>query len=74
MGWLPEYTLVIFALISFATGQQSDCFCGKTYSCAFPFQDISEILKVGIASTDDRMTQFEGWNVRARVDFVGCVH
>ena len=36
---------------------------GDVHSCGFMFENITKSLKVGIAATNERMTQFEGRNI-----------
>ena len=48
--------------------------CGGTYSCTFPFENVSEVLEIRVASAHDRMSKLEGWDVCTCVNLVGCVH
>jgi len=46
----------------------------ETYSCALPLEYIAEVLEVRVPPADDGVSELEGWNIRARVDFIGGVH
>lgn len=40
----------------------------------FPLEDIAEVFKVRVSTTDDRMLQLESRDVGAADDFIGSVH
>jgi hypothetical protein len=44
------------------------------YAGGLSLQDVAEVLEVAVAAADDRVAQFEGGDIGARVDFVGGVH
>ncbi len=37
-------------------------------------EDVAEVFEVGVAATDRGVTQLEGGDVGAALDFVRCVH
>ena len=41
---------------------------------ALALEDVAEVFEVAVPPTDDGVAQFEGGNIGARVDLVGCVH
>jgi len=74
-----EESLQAFAAVLDHVVREAVCedFAGERwdgYSCAFPFEDVSEVFEVGIASADDGVPELESWDVGARVDFIGGVH
>jgi len=50
---------------------------GQWWDCnpsALALQYIAEVLEVRVSAPDNRIAQFEGWDVCSRVDFVRGVH
>lgn len=43
-------------------------------SCAFPLEDVAEVLEVRVSAADDGVFEFESGDVGATDYFVRCVH
>lgn len=47
---------------------------GNSNACALAFEDIAEVLKVGVAAAHDGMFQLEGRDVGTADNFVRGIH